>query len=1035
MLRACVRTLFAPKKHAPIRKRSTRLKLGIETLETRDLMAAGLAAALPEPLPTPADDAGQIAVLDSAMQVAQTTQQIDAAELQGDYLSLDYVAFNADEVHTDTLLPGQHFLMGLGGATLFFNVTDAGTIDYDPALEGILSGQGTTSLQIHGAAISIEAAELNGDYLSLDDTAFNADAPLETQLLPGRHFLMGMGGATLFFEVTEAGTIDYDPALEGILTGQGTSALQVHGAAVTIDAAELNGDYLSLDYTAFNADATLETQLLPGRHFLMGYGGATLFFNVTEAGTIDYDPALEGILTGQGTSAMQVHGVGISIDAAELNGDYLSLDYTAFNADATLETQVLPGRHFLMGYGGAVVFFDVSESGAIDYEANLDGALAGRGTNNLAVQGVHLTIDPSSLGAISYLSLDYTPYALDVPFEAYVLPGSHFLNRDSTISWFTVHEDGTVSGDEAAVNTVHVWSAIDEKYAALDNAADLLGDAVGSVQTLAEGGSYQQYLRGAIFSAPTVGTHVLAGAFFDQYQADGGVELLGLPTMDLTTLPDSSVQYVAFEKGAIVSSVTGLRTLFGDNWSTAITAESSILKYLKLQNSLPQLSSDPGAPATLYLNFMGDFRADWFEIQEDGAERHMKNINTPVFDYDNDATQFSAAEQQMIRNIFAMVVEDYAPFNINITTVQPQNMDRVLQVNIGGGFIDWMRYSGYASINSFTNYAPNVVYVFSDQIEVETGGNVVESFEKMVATTISHEAGHAFGLNHHHTYDPYVDYAVGTDEWTPIMGFNLATDRTTWGLGMIDRKPLVFNGTTFQIPIFQYDMDVIGRAENGFGFRADDYGNTFATATQLRSPLIGGGLLSAQGLIGSSTDVDAFSFTTAAGGVSIRLEVAALGANLDSRIELYRSNGTLVAAVDRTYELGAMLNTSLEAGKYFVLVKSHGGHGDVGRYTLDIAPVYKPFELDPNILDPNVSVGQRPSGDFWKYMVQNDRSIFDLDPIPEVDLNPIPVPPGPVERYTAPAVNFQTALARPLVQTRSSLDRAFLSDAWIPVLR
>ena len=46
MLRACVRNLFAPKKHAPLRKHPTRLKLGIESLETRDLMAAGLTAAL-----------------------------------------------------------------------------------------------------------------------------------------------------------------------------------------------------------------------------------------------------------------------------------------------------------------------------------------------------------------------------------------------------------------------------------------------------------------------------------------------------------------------------------------------------------------------------------------------------------------------------------------------------------------------------------------------------------------------------------------------------------------------------------------------------------------------------------------------------------------------------------------------------------------------------------------------------------------------------------------------------------------------------
>jgi hypothetical protein len=44
----------------------------------------------------------------------------------------------------------------------------------------------------------------------------------------------------------------------------------------------------------------------------------------------------------------------------------------------------------------------------------------------------------------------------------------------------------------------------------------------------------------------------------------------------------------------------------------------------------------------------------------------------------------------------------------------------------------------------------------------------------MIATTASHEAGHAYGLEHHGDYD------VGTNITTPIMGANAQGDRTLW---------------------------------------------------------------------------------------------------------------------------------------------------------------------------------------------------------------------------------------------------------------
>ena len=79
-------------------------------------------------------------------------------------------------------------------------------------------------------------------------------------------------------------------------------------------------------------------------------------------------------------------------------------------------------------------------------------------------------------------------------------------------------------------------------------------------------------------------------------------------------------------------------------------------------DSIPVLNSNPGAPASLYLDFNGHFEPVWGSYT---------NITTPVYDIDGDPTTFSDAELANIRAVWETVAEDYAPFNINVTTVEP----------------------------------------------------------------------------------------------------------------------------------------------------------------------------------------------------------------------------------------------------------------------------------------------------------------------------------------------------------------------------
>src|SRR5215831_6823844 len=124
-------------------------------------------------------------------------------------------------------------------------------------------------------------------------------------------------------------------------------------------------------------------------------------------------------------------------------------------------------------------------------------------------------------------------------------------------------------------------------------------------------------------------------------------------------------------------------------------------------SSVPQLSSLPGAKASIYLNFTGDFTPSW------GA---FSNITTPAYDIDGDPTTFSISEIANIIKIWQYVAEDYAPFNINVTTVPPANMSHGVtqKVDIGGSG-SWLGSvkGGVSYLGDFiSSYIPNISFVF-----------------------------------------------------------------------------------------------------------------------------------------------------------------------------------------------------------------------------------------------------------------------------------------------------------------------------------
>jgi hypothetical protein len=344
------------------------------------------------------------------------------------------------------------------------------------------------------------------------------------------------------------------------------------------------------------------------------------------------------------------------------------------------------------------------------------------------------------------------------------------------------------------------------------------------------------------------------------------------------------------------------------------------------------LNSLPGANHTIYLDFNGHTTTGTAWNNSYGS-----TIVTPAFDIDGNAAAFSNAELERIQYIWQRVVEDFSPFNVNVTTQEP-TLDRLIKsgstdtawgvrVAIGGSSYDWFGQGagGVAYVNSFNWDTDTPTYVFTAQLGT---GN-----EKYTAEAISHEVGHTLGLYHDGRTSPsegyYGGHGSGETGWAPIMGVGYYQNLVQWSKG----EYLAANNT-------QDDLAII-TGQNGFGYKADDTGSTLGTA---RALIVSGTTVSANGIIERNTDVDFFSFTTGAGAISLAVTPSGRSPNLDILAELYDATGTLVATANPADLLAASLNATVSAGTYYLKVDGTGkgdplgtgysDYGSLGQYAI-----------------------------------------------------------------------------------------------------
>lgn len=377
---------------------------------------------------------------------------------------------------------------------------------------------------------------------------------------------------------------------------------------------------------------------------------------------------------------------------------------------------------------------------------------------------------------------------------------------------------------------------------------------------------------------------------------------------DATSL-DSSL-YVDLAPGTYFIRVESFNSASSGNYQLRILADTNY------SSAPPVLNSRPGAADSLFLDFNGHSASDAWGT-----------YNAAAFDFNGAAGEFSPAERLAIRNIWSVISEDYSPFNINITTVQPSSFNdgvafRHVITNSPASLVGLSGNTlGVAFLGSYAGGGPsdNVAFTFASNFDTFGGdlsGQIMAAALEQGNTT-SHEFGHALGLNHYATSTGSAGPAsviVNAIMATPDLGLN----RETWAAG------------TSEANTFQTDLNIIGGPVNTFGVVADDHGGNIGTATALT---LSNNSYSATGIISSVSDSDFFRFV-ANGPTTISVDVNDYVSNLDVTLRLFNSAGAQIAISDPSGSFDASLTQSLASDTYYISVSSNGDVGEVGRFSV-----------------------------------------------------------------------------------------------------
>ena len=346
------------------------------------------------------------------------------------------------------------------------------------------------------------------------------------------------------------------------------------------------------------------------------------------------------------------------------------------------------------------------------------------------------------------------------------------------------------------------------------------------------------------------------------------------------------------------------------------------------------LHSKPGSNRTLVLNFKGAV------LSGTAWNTTSSPINAPAFDFDGNAAVFSNAELERIQYIWQRVAEDYAVFDIDVTTeivaqdkiTRSGSTDQIYGTTAlitahAGVYTCSCGGVAYVGVFNSTSDYLKPALVFYDSLGA---GN-----EKYVSEAISHEVGHNIGLSHdgNATVGYYQGQGTGVTGWAPIMGVGYYRPLSQFSKGE-------YAGANNK------EDDFAVAQSYGLPLRADDYGNTTATAAPLAGNSSGGiTTATADGVVESAGDADVFVLSAGVGPLTIALSPANRAPNADLELTLLSSTGSLLATQNPADTLNAALSYQVVTpGTYYLMVKGTGkddplvtgytSYGSVGLYGL-----------------------------------------------------------------------------------------------------
>jgi hypothetical protein len=341
-------------------------------------------------------------------------------------------------------------------------------------------------------------------------------------------------------------------------------------------------------------------------------------------------------------------------------------------------------------------------------------------------------------------------------------------------------------------------------------------------------------------------------------------------------------------------------------------------------DGLPVHHSKPGAPWTIYLDFDG-------EAAFSSTAWGIFNRRITGFTIDTDTSSFNADEQAVISRIWGRVAEDWAPFDVDVTTERPATIGSAVLWSIVGKSPAEIGFPAYVGGVSLFNleYVP-----FGPRTPTFTFWQTLGTTDhSTIADVITQEDGHMFGLLHDGLFgggEYYGGHGTGPTSWGPVMGAPLARNVTQWSRADYPGGINPFVGSVFP------PQDDIAIIAGKLGFRADDFADTIAGDAPLAPPT--------GGFITSTTDVDVFALPLAN---EVHIEITPFrageltdGGNLDVAADILNAAGDVVATVDDVTETAATLTADLPLTPHFLRVRpsfdpaNYPAYGSLGAYTV-----------------------------------------------------------------------------------------------------